>query len=279
VQGVGAEFAAARDWVLAEGQFFGADDDRSFAPVAVLGRTVADALFPGRESPIGSYVLLRNVPFQVIGVMNPRGASPGGNDQDDAVFVPIQTGLVRLFGKTHLSTITVKVTDTTDIDATQARIEELLRARHGSVDFSVRNMASILETAIETQNTFTLLLGTVAAISLLVGGIGVMNIMLVSVVERTREIGIRMATGARMRDILLQFNIEAGVVCALGGLLGIALGLAAGAVLRWFGMSVVFSLAPALLALACACITGLIFGYLPARKAARLDPVIALASD
>ncbi len=279
VQGVGEELPAARDWAVAQGQFFGAEDGRHFAPVAVLGRTVADELFPDGENPIGAYVMLRNVPFEVIGVMSVRGASPGGNDQDEVVMVPIQTGLVRLFGKAYLSTITVKVADATDLDATQTRIENLLRAQHGSEDFNVRNMASIVEAAIETQDTFTLLLGAVAAISLLVGGIGVMNIMLVSVVERTREIGIRMATGARMRDILLQFNIEAAVVCAIGGLIGIALGVTVGFALRLFGMSIVFSLAPAVLAFGSACITGLVFGYLPARKAARLDPVLALASE
>ena len=279
VQGVGEELPAVRDWAVAEGQFFQAEDGRSFAPVAVLGRSTADALFPNGENPLGAYVLLRNVPFQVIGVMAVRGASPGGNDQDDVVLVPIQSGMVRLFGRSHLSTITVKVTDAADLQETQAGIEALLRARHGTEDFSVRNMASILETAIETQDTFTLLLGAVAAISLLVGGIGVMNIMLVSVVERTREIGIRMATGARMRDILLQFNIEAAVVCGVGGLLGIALGMAAGVALRLAGMSIVFAPAPALLAFGSACITGLVFGYLPARKAARLDPVLALASE
>jgi macrolide transport system ATP-binding/permease protein len=186
---------------------------------------------------------------------------------------------MRLFGKTYLSSITVKVADTADIEATQERVEALLKARHNAEDFRERNRASILEAAIETQNTLTLLLGTVAAISLLVGGIGVMNIMLVSVVERTREIGIRMATGARMRDILLQFNIEAAVVCAIGGTMGILLGIGAGLVLRFSGMAVVFSVTPALLAFACATATGLIFGYLPARKAARLDPVIALASE
>ncbi len=279
VQGVGEELPAVRVWAVAQGQFFDAGDGRRFAPVAVLGRTVADALFPHGEDPIGAYVLLRNVPFEVIGVMAVRGASPGGNDQDDVVLVPIQTGLVRLFGKSHLSTITVKVEDATDLESTQARIEALLRARHGTEDFNVRNMASIVETAMETQDTFTLLLGAVAAISLLVGGIGVMNIMLVSVVERTREIGIRMATGARMRDILLQFNIEAAVVCGVGGLLGIALGVVAGALLELAGMSIAFSLSPALLAFGSACITGLVFGYLPARKAARLDPVVALASE
>jgi macrolide transport system ATP-binding/permease protein len=279
VQGVGEQLPAVRDWAVAQGQFFAAEDGRRYAPVAVLGRTVADELFPDGENPIGAYVLLRNVPFEVIGVMSVRGASPGGNDQDDVVLVPIQTGLVRLFGKSYLSTITVKVGDASDLDATQARIETLLRAQHGSEDFNVRNMASIVEAAIETQDTFTLLLGAVAAISLLVGGIGVMNIMLVSVVERTREIGIRMATGARMRDILLQFNIEAAVVCAVGGLLGIALGVGVGWTLRLAGMSIVFSLLPAMLAFGSACITGLVFGYLPARKAARLDPVLALASE
>jgi macrolide transport system ATP-binding/permease protein len=211
--------------------------------------------------------------------MTEKGASPNGSDQDDVIFVPITTGLVRLFGKNYLSSITIKVSDSANIDATQANVEALLRERHKTEDFSVRNMASFLQAAMETQDTFTLLLGTVAAISLLVGGIGVMNIMLVSVVERTREIGIRMATGARMRDILLQFNIEAAVVCAAGGVLGIVVGILAGLVLRYTGMTVIFSLTPAVLAFTCASATGLIFGYLPARKAAQLDPVIALASE
>ncbi|TMA12825.1 MAG: MacB family efflux pump subunit [Deltaproteobacteria bacterium] len=278
-QGTGEDFPSARDWKVAEGQFFNADDMKAYAPVVVLGRTVAKTLFPDGGSPIGKYVLLRNVPFLVIGVMTEKGASPNGSDQDDVIFVPINTGMIRLFGKNYLSSITIKVTDASDIDATQERVEALLKTRHRTEDFSVRNMASILQAAMETQDTFTLLLGTVAAISLLVGGIGVMNIMLVSVVERTREIGIRMATGARMRDILLQFNIEAAVVCAAGGVLGILLGIIAGLVLRYSGMTVIFSATPAVLAFACASATGLIFGYLPARKAARLDPVIALASE
>jgi macrolide transport system ATP-binding/permease protein len=279
VQGTGDAFPSARDWPVAEGQFFNAEDMQQYAAVVVLGKTVAKTLFPNGASPVGKYVLLRNVPFVVVGVMTEKGASPFGSDQDDVIFVPINTGLVRLFGKSYLSSITVKVKDTADIEATQERVESLLIARHRTEDFSVRNMASYLQAAMETQDTFTLLLGTVAAISLLVGGIGVMNIMLVSVVERTREIGIRMATGARMRDILLQFNIEAAVVCAAGGILGILLGVGAGMVLRYTGMSVIFSLSPAVLAFVCASATGLIFGYLPARKAARLDPVVALASE
>jgi macrolide transport system ATP-binding/permease protein len=257
MQGTGEDFPSARDWPVAEGQFFNTDDIKHYAAVVVLGRTVAKTLFPDGSSPVGKYVLMRNVPFLVIGVMNEKGASPNGSDQDDVIFVPISTGLVRLFGKNYLSSITIKVKDATDIDATQERIETLLKARHNTTDFSVRNMASFLQAAMETQDTFTLLLGTVAAISLLVGGIGVMNIMLVSVVERTREIGIRMATGARMRDIMLQFNIEAAVVCAAGGLLGILVGMLAGLVLRYSGMSVIFSVIPALLAFACASATGL----------------------
>jgi macrolide transport system ATP-binding/permease protein len=279
VQGTGEDFPSARDWKVAEGQFFNADDMKLYAPVVVLGRTVAQTLFPDGGSPVGKYVLLRNVPFLVIGVMTEKGASPNGSDQDDVIFVPINTGLIRLFGKTYLSSITIKVADAADIVATQERVETLLKTRHRAEDFSVRNMASILQAAMETQDTFTLLLGTVAAISLLVGGIGVMNIMLVSVVERTREIGIRMATGARMRDILLQFNIEAAVVCAAGGLLGIVVGVISGLVLRYSGMTVIFSVTPAVLAFVCASATGLIFGYLPARKAAKLDPVVALASE
>ena len=278
-QGTGEDFPAARDWPVAEGQFFNTDDMKQYAAVAVLGRTVARTLFPDGTSPVGKYILMRSVPFVVIGVMTEKGASPNGSDQDDVVFVPINTGLVRLFGKNYLSSITIKIKDAADIDATQARVEALLKARHNAEDFSVRNMASFLQAAMETQDTFTLLLGTVAAISLLVGGIGVMNIMLVSVVERTREIGIRMATGARMRDIMLQFNIEAAVVCAAGGVLGILVGTIAGLVLRYSGMTVVFSVTPAALAFACASATGLAFGYLPARKAAQLDPVVALASE
>ncbi|HEY7221579.1 MAG TPA: MacB family efflux pump subunit [Candidatus Binatia bacterium] len=278
-QGTGEDFPSARDWPVAEGQFFNTDDMNHYAAVVVLGRTVAKTLFPDGNSPIGKYVLMRNVPFVVIGVMSEKGASPNGSDQDDVIFVPISTGLVRLFGKNYLSSITIKVKDSADIEATQARVEALLKGRHNTEDFSVRNMASFLQAAMETQDTFTLLLGTVAAISLLVGGIGVMNIMLVSVVERTREIGIRMATGARMRDIMLQFNIEAAVVCAAGGILGIIVGMVAGLVLRYSGMTVIFSLTPAALAFACASATGLAFGYLPARKAAQLDPVVALASE
>ena len=171
-------------------------------------QTVINNVMPGVD-PIGKYVLLNNIPFQVVGTMAAKGATPWGAAQDDIVFTPLTTGRLRLFGQNHVRTITVQVEDVTQIDATQDAIRRLLIERHRAEDFQIRNMASILETAAETQNTLTILLGSIAAIALLVGGIGVMNIMLVSVTERTREIGIRMATGARKINILLQFNTEA----------------------------------------------------------------------
>lgn len=278
IQGVGAGFPIALDWPVAQGSFFNAKDTESYAPVIVLGATVHKNLFD-EDDPIGQYVLVGNIPFQVIGVMASKGAAPWGGDQDDVAYVPVTTGLIRLFGTSYLSSITVKVASTAEIDATESSIRELLIARHGKEDFSVRNTASFLEMATETQNTLTLLLGAVAAISLLVGGIGVMNIMLVSVTERTREIGIRMATGARRRDIMLQFNTEAAVVCTIGGIMGLIIGFSVGAALTLFDVKVLFSPGPAILAFACAVGTGLLFGYLPARKASRLDPVVALSSE
>ena len=224
-------------------------------------------------------MLVNNIPFQVIGTMTGKGATSFGQDQDDVIFMPHTTSSLRITGQRFLRNVTVAVEDVARIDDTQAQVHAVLLARHGVEDFQIRNMASIIDTVSETQNTLTLLLGTVAAISLLVGGIGVMNIMLVSVTERTREIGIRMATGARMKNILQQFLIEALVVSALGGVIGVALGLASAALIERFGTAVQYSLAPVVLAFSCAFLTGLVFGYLPARKAARLDPVAALASE
>ncbi|HWH75530.1 MAG TPA: MacB family efflux pump subunit [Methylibium sp.] len=279
VNGTSAKFPLARQWPLAEGSFFTTEDEGGYATVAVLGQTVARALFPNGESPVGQYVLVNNLLFQVIGVMSARGASPMGQDQDDIVFVPYATSSLRLSGQRFLRNVTVAVEDVGRIDETQSAVEALLLERHGVVDFQLRNMASIIETTVETQNTLTLLLGSIAAISLLVGGIGVMNIMLVSVTERTREIGIRVATGARERHILQQFLIEAMVVSAIGGVLGVLGGLGAAAAIGAFGTPVQYALAPVLLAFGCAFGTGLMFGWLPARKAAQLDPVHALAAE
>ena len=279
VEGVGAGFPIARDWDIKEGTFFTEADVNSYSAVIVVGTTVVETLFPHGEDPIGKFILVGNIPFEIIGVMESKGAAPWGSDQDDTVWVPYTTGLVRIFGSNYLTGITIKVEDVSQIEETETGISELLLARHRTDDFSVRNTASFLAMATETQNTLTILLGAVAAISLLVGGIGVMNIMLVSVVERTREIGIRMATGARRRDILLQFNTEASVVCTIGGIVGVILGYTTGIILSFVGVNIAFTPGPTVLAFACAVGTGLLFGYLPARKAAHLDPVVALSSE
>jgi len=269
-----------RSWRVARGIFFTEEDQNSYATVAVLGATVYDALFPDRSDPIGKYVLIKNVPFQIIGVMDRKGATSGGDDADDTIFVPLTTGMLRIFGQRFIRAITVAVSDLSKMDETQAALTSLLKDRHrGTLDFQIRNMADLLETATSAQNTLTVFLGSMAAISLLVGGIGIMNIMLVSVTERTREIGIRMATGARQRDILRQFLSEAIVVSAIGGVVGVVGGVAAGLIIQAFGNPIAFTAAPMLLAFSCAAATGLIFGYAPARKAAKLDPVVALANE
>ncbi|WXL26776.1 MacB family efflux pump subunit [Ectopseudomonas mendocina] len=274
-----ASMTEVREWPVAQGAFFSEADERAYATVTVLGQTVAQNLFP-EQNPVGQYVLIQNVPFQVIGVMSAKGATPWGQDQDDVALVPFSTGSLRLFGQRYVQSITAYIDDIERITETEEVIrQELLKRHNGVEDFQIRNTASLLDAVTATQDTLTILLGSIAAISLLVGGIGVMNIMLVNVTERTREIGIRMATGARTGNILQQFITEALVVSAIGGVLGVLLGLGVAWLLRMFGTSVEFTLAPVLLAFGCAFATGLIFGLMPARKAAHLDPVQALASD
>lgn len=271
-------FPLARQWPVESGTFFSEEDEQSYSTVAVLGRTVADKFFPQGDA-LGQYVMVNNILFQVIGVMSKRGGSPMGQDQDDVVFVPYSTGSLRLFGQRFLRNATIAVADQSKMTEVQDAAHAMLLQRHGTEDFQIHNMASLIDTVSATQNTMTLLLGSIAAISLLVGGIGVMNIMLVSVTERTREIGIRMATGARTRHILQQFLIEAVVVSAIGGVIGVIIGLSTAALIASFGTPITYSLTPVVLAFSCAFLTGLVFGYLPARKAARLDPVAALATE
>ncbi len=273
------EYPDTRSWPVAKGTFFNDTDVQSYGTVVVLGQTVANNLFGTNTEPVGKFVLINNVPFMVIGVLTAKGATAWGNDADDVVLVPLTTGSLRLFGYNYLRSITVAVKDIGMIDATQEQITTLLSARHGKEDFQVRNQAALLETITETYNTLTLLLGSIAVISLLVGGIGVMNIMLVTVSERTREIGIRMATGARMRDILQQFLTEATLVSAIGGIIGVITGLAAAEIIQRFDMPVLFTVFPVILAFSFAVATGLIFGFAPALKAARLDPVVALSNE
>jgi macrolide transport system ATP-binding/permease protein len=279
VIGTSYKFPQARQWNVALGTFFSQEDELQREPVAVLGRTTADDLFPDDQDPLGQYVLIGNQSFQVIGVMSRKGAAPNGQDQDEVVLVPYMTSQIRLSGNRYLSRATVAVQDVDKIKDTTAKIESLLAERHGTVDFRIMNAGQFLENEVASRATMTILLGSIAAISLLVGGIGVMNIMLVSVTERTREIGIRMATGARTRNILQQFLIEALVVSSVGGAIGVVLGLVAAAIVKSFGTAVSYSVFPVVLAFGSAFATGLIFGFLPARKAAYLDPVVALQSE
>ncbi len=279
ITGVWPAYQTTQNWPMASGTFVTDEDVRSYATVIVLGKTVADNLFPNGEDPMGQFVLVSNTPFEVIGVLTTKGANAFGSDMDDAAFVPLSTGFNRLFGQQYLGSVNVKLAADEKTSLTQEEIRQLLISRHHLEDFQIRSTSSFMAAAASTQNTLTLLLGCVAAISLIVGGIGVMNIMLVSVTERTREIGVRMATGARASNILLQFNTEALVVCGIGGLIGVALGFTAGFVARSFGTNVAFTATPALLALGSALLTGVLFGYLPARKAAYMDPVVALASE
>jgi len=279
VTGTNPAIIEVNNWKIVSGSNMTEGDYKRMAPVALIGQTVRKNLFPNDDNPIGQTILVKNILFEVIGVLGEKGGGMFGRDQDDIIFIPFTTGAVRLFGHAYLSNLTAQVYDLDQIDQTQQDIHDLLLDRHRTEDFSVRNMATFIAMATETQNTLTILLGAVAAISLLVGGIGVMNIMLVSVTERTREIGVRMATGARAKDILLQFMTEAVVVCLTGGAVGVVLGILMALIVNAFGMRTVLTLTPMVLAFTCAVSTGLIFGFLPARKAAYLDPVVALSSE
>ena len=281
----GSVEGVSEDWLLANnrrveyGTFFTAEDVDRRVGVVVLGTTTAGELFDNVSDAVGEYVFLSGAPFEIAGVLEEKGASSFGSDQDDIALIPITTGMMRVFGSSYLSSITIAVADTDVISTTESEANTLLLDRHGTEDFRIRNTASILESVQQTQNSFSMLLGAVASISLLVGGIGVMNIMLVSVSERTREIGVRMATGARRSDILVQFIVEAVVVCALGGMIGILSGFGICAILMNLGTSIAITPLPAILAFSTAFLTGFVFGFLPARNASRLDPVRALSAE
>ena len=281
VQGTTTEYLEVRSFAVDSGTFFSVQDNDTRARVAVLGKTVADNLF-GDISPIGQTIRINKAPFRVIGVLGPKGQSAGGADQDDLVLIPLTTAQERVLGITHLQSISVQAASADVVNQVQQDITDLLRSRHrlGTVkpdDFTVRNLAAIMATAEETTRTITLLLGNIAAISLLVGGIGIMNIMLVSVTERTREIGIRKALGATYYNILLQFLIEAVVIGVTGGLIGIAVGIGGSYVISTVaGWNTVVSWFSILLAFGFSVMVGLFFGLYPARKAALLDPIEAL---
>jgi len=280
VGGNDTNFPAIFNWPVVEGSYFTEADERAGATVAVIGKRVRDKLFKDQIDPIGQYILIENVPFQVIGVLAGKGASSGDQDSDDRIAIPYSAASVRLFGSYDPEYVAIAAADARNVhDAEQAIDQLLLRLHNGKRDFELTNNAAMIQAEARTQNTLSLMLGSIAAISLLVGGIGVMNIMLMTVRERTREIGIRMATGARQRDILRQFLTEAVMLSVVGGVTGIGLALLVGGVLVLSNVAVAFSLPAALGAFFCALVTGVIFGFMPARKAARLDPVKALTSE
>ena len=281
VSGVSSNFQDVNNWTMAEGRFISSKNVENRERVAVVGQTVVKNLFAG-EVPVGKEIRVKNIPFRVIGVLNSKGNGTMGNDQDDVIFIPYTTAMERVEGVDYLRMVYVVASDDNGIDRLQSDIENLLRVRHSIKDtnlddFNIQNIKSIMETMEQTTGTLTLFLGAVAAISLVVGGIGIMNIMLVSVTERTREIGIRKALGATYFVIVTQFLIEAVVISLMGGLIGIALGIGASKLIGLAsGMSTVISVPTIVLSFAFSMAIGLVFGIYPARKAAKLNPIDAL---
>ncbi|SMD09842.1 ABC transporter permease [Sporomusa malonica] len=281
VQGTTPEYLDVRNLSVESGSFITNEDVETRNRVAVIGSTVASNLFDN-INPVGQSVRIGNAPFTVIGVLASKGQSAGGQDQDDTVIIPLTTAQERMMGITYVQTISVQAANAEVVNDVQDGVTSLLRSRHGITgdkadDFTVRNLASVMATAQETTGTITMLLGSIAAISLLVGGIGIMNIMLVSVTERTREIGIRKALGARYANILMQFLIEAVVIGVIGGAIGIAVGVGGSYVISSFaGWKTVITPMPILVSFGFSVGIGLFFGLYPARKAALLNPIDAL---
>jgi putative ABC transport system permease protein len=281
VQGVGVEWPFVRSWNVDKGSFFGDSEVRSAAKVAVLGATVATSLF-GDQNPIDQTVRIKNFPFKVIGVLEAKGGSTMGQDQDDTVIAPYTTVMKLLKRTTKIDMFMASAASQAAVPQAQAEIEALLRQRHRlqpgqDSDFMIRSQQEIAQTADQTSKQMSALLAAIASISLLVGGIGIMNIMLVSVTERTREIGIRMAIGAKGRDILTQFLIEALALSIAGGAIGVALGIATSRFLAWKQQwPIVLAPEAILLAFGFSAAIGIFFGFYPARKASRLDPIDAL---
>ncbi|TCR61888.1 ABC transporter permease [Bosea sp. BK604] len=283
------DFFTAREWDVGEGRLFEPEELRRGEIVAIIGQTVARNLF-GEQNPLDQQFRIRNVPFKVIGVMAPKGQSALGQDQDDVIFVPLDTGRRRIVGRNYardrsVQTIMVKFASEEAINPGIEQVNALLRQRHRLAedqedDFIVRNLTEIANTATAAANTLSWLLAAVAGVSLLVGGIGIMNIMLVSVTERTREIGLRLAVGARQRDVLAQFLIEATTLATIGGAVGIALGIGAAlTIARIAGWPSVVSIETILIAVGVSGMIGVFFGFYPARQAARLDPIEALRRE
>lgn len=286
IRGVTPDYGQAREWEIADGRWFNNDEVRSAAKVALIGETVSESLF-GNDNPVGQIIRIKRVPFTVIGTLVGKGETPMGNDMDDVVFIPLTTAKKRTLGGRRVSgrlvgVVFVKSNSAEVVDDTIRDMTKLLRLRHKirpgqPNDFFVRNLSSILEARANSSRVMNLLLAAVASISLIVGGIGIMNIMLVSVTERTREIGLRMAVGAKGRDILLQFLIEAVTLSLIGGVIGIVFGLGGSYIIAMIGNSpAIVQPYSIFLAFGFAAAVGVFFGFYPARKAARLDPIEAL---
>lgn len=282
VDGTTPELQVIKDWPTRAGSFFTVDDVQGATLVAVLGQTVVNNLYPPGTDPVGSTIRINKLTFTVVGVLTPKGATLAGQDQDNTVYIPVSTAQRRLLGVNYVRLINVQTATPESMAYVQAGIENLLRERHRLAssspdDFNVRNLASVLATVESTSAVMTMLLAGVAAVSLLVGGIGIMNIMLVSVTERTREIGLRLAVGATEKNIRDQFLVEALVLCLAGGVIGILIGItcskAISMITGWQTSVTVYSI---LLSAGFAAGIGIFFGYYPARKAAGLDPIEAL---
>jgi len=284
ISGVSANYLEIRAWDMASGEFFTERHERSKAKVCVIGMTVKDELFPDSD-PIGERIRINNTPFQVLGVLAEKGQDARGRDQDDTILAPSTTVLYRLKGGRYINYIMASAQSVETIDAAQEELRTLMRDAHKlqpgeEDDFNVRNQAEITEAASATSKVLTLLLGSIAGVSLLVGGIGIMNIMLVSVTERTREIGIRLGVGAREGDIMIQFLTEAVMLSLVGGLIGIGIAYGASAILNNFTeIMAVIRHEIVLLAFGFAGAVGIFFGFYPARKAARLNPIDALRHE
>ena len=280
--GTTSEMQLIKKWPISLGAFFTEDDVTNASMVAVIGKTVADNLFSSGSNPVGQTIRINKLAFTIVGVLASKGASMGGQDQDDVIYVPISTVQKRMTGVNYVRTINVQTETESSMTFVQSSIENLLRERHRiavdkSDDFNVRNLTSVLEAAESTTAVMTMLLASVAAVSLLVGGIGIMNIMLVSVTERTREIGLRMAVGASDSNIRNQFLVEALVLCMAGGVAGILTGIAGAKIIsKVSGWSTYITMYSILLSAGFSAAIGVFFGYYPAKKAARLDPIEAL---
>jgi putative ABC transport system permease protein len=282
INGVSPDYFSIRSWSTQSGGLFTERDIKTLAKVAVLGKTVADNLFPDRN-PVGCQVRIRNVPFKVVGVLTEKGTSagPGGN-QDDCIYTPVTTAINRLTGGRNVDQILVSARSQEEMDSAQSQITAIMREQHNlhkneANDFSIMNQTEIVTMAAESTQVFTLLLGSIAGVSLIVGGIGIMNIMLVSVTERTREIGIRLAVGARGTDILIQFIIEAAVISMVGGIVGIIAGIGLSILLNLvFNVSTVISPLIVVIAFLFSGFVGVFFGFYPAKRASNMDPIEAL---